>query len=101
MWVYIKRYRTVLFHASYGVTFAIAALLGELRAIDLSPFFSPTVAPMVGSGIAVGAVVLHFFANAHFGSIRDDGTGGINTSVTPPIVNPMPPDTIVNTEEKR
>lgn len=98
MWLYVKRYRTALFHASYGIPFAVMALADNLRMIDLTPFFSPKYAPLVGSAVAVLAVTLHFFADAHRGSLRDDGSAGVNVSIMPPVQNPVPPDTIVNTE---
>jgi hypothetical protein len=97
MWEHIKRYRTVAFHALYGLPCALVALLDGLRGVDFSPFFSQPTAAMIASGVAIGAVTLHFFADTHFGSIRDDGTGGINIAVSPPIENPLPPDTVVNT----
>lgn len=97
MWEHVKRYRTVAFHALYGVPCALVALMDGLRGVDFSPFFTQQTAAMIGSAVAVCAVFMHFFADSHFGSVRDDGTGGINTVVSPPIENPLPPDTVVNT----
>ncbi len=84
MWEHIKRYRTVAFHALYGVPCALVALMDGLRGVDFSPFFSQHTAAMIASGVAIGAVVLHFFADTHFGSIRDDGTAGQNLGTLPP-----------------
>ena len=87
-------------HVSYGIPFCASdgMLADNLRMIDLTPFFNPKYAPLVGSTVAVLAVTLHFFADTHRGSLRDDGSAGENVSLTPPVQNPVPPDTIVNTE---
>jgi hypothetical protein len=76
VWEKLKAYRTVAFHAAYGLPLAVITALDAVKAVDLSPMLAPFMTPQgvaaVGSGIAVTAVVLHAFSDTYRGSLRDN-----------------------------
>jgi hypothetical protein len=76
MWERIKRYRTVLFHAAYGLPAAAAFAFDEFKSVDISPLLERAGVrladiPLVLCLIAVGGVVLHVYADSRPGNLRD------------------------------
>lgn len=75
MWAKVKsgvvHYRTVIFHAIYGVPCTAAALLDQLKIVDLNPIFGDKTAKYVAM-IAVGALIMHFLSDTKAFSLKDD-----------------------------
>lgn len=78
MWTHVKRYRTVIWHAAYGLPCALMALVDGLRMVDtgalLGPFLPYEQVAFAGAFISLVSVVMHFFADTRPQSFRDDGT---------------------------
>ncbi len=76
MWHSLKRYRSVIFHITYGAPLLIMAILDGLKLVDLGPllsqFMSPAGAAAVGTSVAIGSIVMHATSDTYRGSFRDD-----------------------------
>lgn len=75
MWNRINKYRSMCFHASYGIPMAVLFLFDQLRVVDLSPllglWLTPPIVGAAGTTIAIVSVVLHSYADTRSGELGD------------------------------